>query len=419
MRRSLKTLSVLTLATLGTALSSASADAAGFYIQEQSVRAQGAAFSGSTTTLNDSSVVYYNPAGMTNLSGTQVQAGVHIIAPSSDLDDTGSTAPGGAPITSTGDGGNPYDPTPVPNMHASHQLNDQWWVGVSVSAPFGLENKYDDGWFGRYDSIETELTVIDVQPSVAYKMNDQLSLGAGLNIQRAEAKLSNAIFAGTEGQARLDGKDVSFGYTLGATWTPNDRTTVGASYRAAVGHTLDGDLLIQGSTGADTDSPGTADLNLPDIATVGVAYDVTNKITAQAQATWFGWSNFEDITTLVGGTQVNKIVQDYQDTFAFAVGLEYDHNDQWDFRAGVQFDETPTTDQFRTSRTPDGDRTWAAVGGTYQLNDNIDIDFAGTYIWIDDETINVTRNIAALPTTVSANTEGSVGILSLGMNYKF
>jgi long-chain fatty acid transport protein len=419
MRRSLKTLSVLTLATLGTALSSASADAAGFYIQEQSVRAQGSAFSGSTTTLNDPSVIYYNPSGMTKIGGTQVQAGVHVISPSADLDDTGSTAPGGAPITSTGDGGNPYDPTPVPNFHASHQLNDQWWVGVSVSAPFGLENKYDDGWFGRYDSIETELTAIDVQPTVAYKMNDQLSFGAGLNIQRAEAKLTNAIFAGTEGQARLDGKDVSFGYTLGATWTPNDRTTVGASYRSAIGHTLDGDLLIQGSTGADTDVPGTADLNLPDIATLGLAYDVTNKITAQAQATWFGWSNFEDITTLVGGTQVNQIVQDYQNTFAFAVGLEYDHNDEWDFRAGVQFDETPTTDQFRTSRTPDGDRTWAAVGGTYTLNDRMDIDFAGTYIWIDDETINVTRNIPALPTTVSANTEGSVGILSVGLNYKF
>ncbi len=107
MRRSLKTLSVLTLATLGTALSSTSADAAGFYIQEQSVRAQGAAFSGSTTTLNDPSVVYYNPSGMTKIGGTQVQAGVHIIAPSSDLDDTGSTAPGAPPNTSTGDGRTP------------------------------------------------------------------------------------------------------------------------------------------------------------------------------------------------------------------------------------------------------------------------------------------------------------------------
>lgn len=418
MRRSLKALSVVTLATLGTALSSTAADAAGFYIQEQSVRAQGAAFSGSTTTLNDASVIYYNPAGMAALSGTQVQAGVHIIAPSSDLDDTGSTL-GGAPVTSTGDGGNPYDPTPVPNFHASHQVNDQWWVGLSVSAPFGLANKYDDGWFGRYDSIETELTAIDVQPTVAFKLNDQLSFGAGINIQRAEAKLSNALFAGTEGQARLDGKDVSFGYTLGATWTPNDRTVVGASYRSAVSHELDGDLLIQGSGGADTNVPGTADLNLPDIATVGLAYDVTNKLTAQAQATWFGWSNFEDITTLVGGTQVNQIVQDYQNTFAFAAGLEYDYNEQWDFRGGIQFDETPTTDQFRTSRTPDGDRTWAALGGTYKLNDNLDIDFAGTYIWIDDETINVTRNIAAVPAVVSADTEGNVGILSVGLNYKF
>lgn len=415
MPRSFKVLSVITLATLGTALSPTAADAAGFYIQEQSVRAQGAAFSGSTTTLNDPSVVYYNPAGMTRLNGTQVQVGTHLLVPSASLDDTGSTAP---TALGTNDGGNPYDPTPVPNLHMSHQVNDQWWLGLSVSAPFGLANKYDDDWFGRYDSIKTSLKVHDIQPTVAYKINDSLSVGAGINIQSANATLTNALFAGTEGHARLEGDDTSFGFTAGLHYVPTDDLTIGASYRSAMHHTLTGSLQFEG-TGSPLDDvvqSGRADLDLPEIATLGMAYDITDKVTVQGQATWFGWNEFQDITAITPFL-TNVTVQNYQTTWAFAAGIEYDHNDQWDFRAGMQFDETPTTDEFRTSRTPDGDRTWLALGGTYALNDQIDIDFAGTYIWIDDETINVTRNSGLA--TVSANTEGNVGILSVGLNYKF
>lgn len=415
MRRSFKTLSILTLATIGTALTSASANAAGFYIQEQSVRAQGAAFSGSTTTLNDASVIYYNPAGMTKLNGTQIQTGVHVISPTADLDDTGTTGP---TAVGTNDGGNPYDPTPVPNLHLSHQINNQWWMGLSVSAPFGLANEYDPNWFGRYDSIKTSLRVLDFQPTVAYKINDNLSVGAGINIQTANATLTNALFAGTEGHARLEGDDTAFGYTAGIQYTPTEDLTLGASYRSAIHHTLTGTLKFEG-TGSGLDGVaqgGRADLNLPDIATFGAAYDITDKITLQGQATWFGWNEFENITAITPFL-TNQTIQNYQTTWAFAAGLEYDHNDKWDFRGGVQFDETPTTDQFRTSRTPDGDRTWATLGGTYTLNDRMDIDFAGTYIWIDDGTINVTRNSGLA--NVRANTEGSVGILSVGLNYKF
>lgn len=413
MRRSLKTLSVLTLATLGTALTSASADAAGFYIQEQSIRGQGAAFSGSTTTLNDPSVMYYNPGALTQIPGTQTMMGVHILVPDSELSDTGST--GLSLLGTPGDGGNPYDPTAVPNAYISHQVDDQWWLGIGISAPFGLGNEYDDGWFGRYDSLESRLKTIDIQPTVAYKINDMLSVGAGFNIQKADAVLTNAAFVTSEGEARLTGDDLSFGYNVGLHYTPNEDITLGASYRSAMYHRLEGSLSTTG-TGGDFNTGGEADLNLPDIATFGAAYDITDKITVQGQATWFGWNNFEEIRVLTPVVNTTT-TQNYQTTWAFAGGLEYDHNEKWDFRAGVQFDETPTTDEYRTSRTPDGDRTWLSLGGTYSLNERMDIDFAGTYIWIEDEEINVSRNSGAA--TIQADTEGSVGIVSVGMNYKF
>ena len=434
--RILKTLlctAALTIGSLG------AAQAAGFYIQEQSVSGLGSAFSGSVTNLDDASTVYFNPAGMTKLDGIHVQGAAHLIVPNADLDDRGSTAPAtgdATPITSIGSGGNPYDPSPVPNFFATYQVNDKWWAGIGVTAPFGLGSEYDSNWFGRYDSIKTELTTIDIAPSIAYKVNDQLSLGAGINIQYADAELTSAAFGGTEGLSRLEGDDISWGYNIGIQYKPLETTTLGASYRSSVGHDLDGRISNTGTTGADFNVAGSADLNLPDIATFGVAHDLTQKLTLQAQATWFGWNSFSDISpvtdeafsVLVGdsfapGDIISSTVQGYQTTWAFAAGAEYDYSDVLTLRGGFQYDETPTTDQFRTSRTPDGDRTRLSTGATYRFNDQVALDAAATYIFISEETINVARNNAlgggAAINRVRADTGGNVGILALGLNYKF
>jgi long-chain fatty acid transport protein len=419
------------------AFSVSQAQAAGFYIQEQSVSGLGSAFSGSTTNINDASTVYFNPAGMTKLEGIQTQAGAHLLIPRSKLRDQGSTSVGGAPITG-GNGGNPYDPTPVPNGFATYQINDQLWAGIGVTAPFGLANEYDKDWFGRYDSIKTELKVIDIQPSIAYKVNDQLSLGAGVNVLFADAELTNAIFAGagTEGVSNLKGDDWAFGYTLGVQYRPIESTTFGLSYRSAVSHTLEGRAKATGTTVADFSVKAKADLDLPDMLTFGASHKLDNKWTIQGQATWFGWNNFEDITAtlkeplfllggavnLASGDELTSVKQGYKNTWAFSVGAEYEHSDEWTFRGGVQFDQTPTTNTYRTSRTPDGDRTWLSGGATYKINDQLSLDMAATYIWIDDGKIDVTRNNSfnpALATDVKAKTSGNVGIVALGLSYKF
>lgn len=413
------------------------AQAAGFYIQEQSVSGLGAAFSGSVTNLEDPSTVYFNPAGMTKLSGTQMQAAAHLLIPSANITNRGSTNPGGVGAISGGDGGNPYDPTPVPNGYITHQINDQLWAGLGISAPFGLANEYDSDWFGRYDSIKTELVTIDVQPTVAYKINDYISVGAGVNFQYADAELTNAAFGGaTEGVGTLEGDDWTVGFSAGVQAHPTDTTTVGFSYRSAIGHELEGRISTTGTTNADFSVAGHAALDLPEIATFGVAQEVNDKLTIQGQATWFGWDSFEAITAITDesfsilggavtrapGDRVSSVTQNYQSTWAFAAGAEYEYSDEWTFRGGVQYDETPTTDEFRTSRTPDGDRTWLSGGATYNINDKLSLDMAATYIWISDESIDVDRNNAfspAVQSDVIADTEGNVGIIALGLTYKF
>lgn len=412
----LKKLAVTALSTSLLLSAAHQAHAAGFYIQEQSVKGLGSAFSGSTTSIEDASTVYFNPAGMTKLDRMQLNAGVHLLLPDADLTNNGTVNPvGGATIPTK----NPYSASPIPNLYAVVPINSQFWAGIGVSAPFGLGSDYSDNWFGRYDSTKTELKTINIAPSFAYKANDWLSLGGGIDIQYADANLESAVFvgAGTQGTSQLKGDDWSLGYNIGIQAKPLPNTEVGVHYRSAISHTLDGKVNISGTgTPADSSRDGTADLDLPDIFTFGVAQDITPKTRLMGQATWFGWNNFQDIdaeTTV--GINPPAVVQNYQTTWAFSVGAEHDLNDKVTVRAGYQYDETPTTNQFRTSRTPDGDRNWFSGGATYKLNDAIDLDFAATYIDVDSGTINVPRNGGQ----VRAKTDGNVKILAIGLNYKF
>jgi len=425
----LKKLALITSCATISLMGSTSANAAGFYIQEQSVKGLGTAFAGSSTSIDDASTLYFNPAGMTKLDGAQANLGVHFLIPDGDLDDTGTTLPPGQ--TGLGTGGNPYSISPVPNLFGVMPLDDflgtnNVWGGIGITAPFGLANEYNDGWFGRYDSTETELTTINVTPAIAFEATEWLSIGLGADIQYADADLQSAVFvgAGNEGTSRLEGDDISYGYNIGAQIIPFANTEIGIHYRSGISHTLDGTISVEGTgTAADSSVDGSAKLGLPDIATFGIAHDVTPKTRLMGQATWFGWNNFQDITAVTdAGAVRSSVVQNYKTTWAFAFGVEHDLNETWTVRAGYQYDETPTRDEFRTSRTPDGDRNWFSGGATYKLNDKIELDFAATYIDVGDESINVTRNTTVSPvlaSNVRAETSGSVGIVAFGLNYKF
>lgn len=393
------------------------ADAAGFYIQEQSVKGLGYAFSGSVTSLDDASTIYFNPAGMTRLNGAQMNAAAHILAPDSDLTNNGSSNALGAPIGENP--GNPYDAETVPNLFAATPiLDERAWIGVGITAPFGLANDYGETWFGRFDSTETELLTIDFQPSVAFEATEWLSVGLGLNVQYADAELKSVVRDVQEGISTLKGNDISFGYTVGLLATPYENWDIGVNYRSGITHELDGSISLIGTAVSDFSTSGTATLGLPDVATFGVGHDLNEDLRLMAQATWFGWNNFENITARNdAGATISQVVQNYRTTWAFAVGAEYDLNEDWTVRGGYQFDQTPTRDQYRTSRTPDGDRNWFSAGATYQLKDNLELDMAATYINISEERINVTRNSGAA--NVVGNTDGSVGIFALGLNYKF
>lgn len=415
-----KILTGLMAMSFATCLSS-NANAAGFFIQEQSVSGLGAAFAGQAAMPRDASTIFFNPAGMTYLNGTNGNIGVHLLAPYSDVDDTGtSNALLGQPTG--GDTDNPYDIEPVPNAFLSHQINDRYWVGVGVTAPFGLVNDYDDDYFARYDSISTELITINLQPSFAAKISDRLSFGAGVDIQYADAELKAAVFnplAGgvTEGVSTLEGDDISFGYNIGMMYDATPDTRLGLHYRSQVNHKLDGNISAAGTTGADFSLNGEANLNLPEIVNFGAAHQINDQWTVMGGLTWFGWSNFERITAVTdGGTVLQDQAQNYKNTWAVNLGAEYEYSPEWTFRGGVQYDETPTQDGFRSTRTPDGDRIWVSSGATYNIDEKWSFDMAATYINVGEEDIDLVRNTGS---SIQAENNGHVGILAVGLNYKF
>src|SRR5262245_23869614 len=177
------------------------AQAGGFALIEQNASGMGNAYAGQAASAQDASTIFFNPAGMTQLPGRQAVVAGHLIRPSSEFNNTGSTtaftlapppAPAGAAFPLGGNGGDAGDWAFVPNAYLSWQLAPAWFAGVGLNVPFGLKTEYDSSWVGRFHAIESEIKTINVNPSIAFKVTDAVSLGAGVSWQRVEATITRA-----------------------------------------------------------------------------------------------------------------------------------------------------------------------------------------------------------------------------------
>ena len=240
-------------ALLAAALVTASTShAAGFALIEQSASGMGNAFAGGAAGAEDASTIFFNPAGMTYLPDNQLVIAVHVIKPSVNFSNNGSHSGVGTTMTG-GNGGDAGDLALAPNFYFTKAVSDSVRLGIGVNAPFGLKTEYDSDWAGRYQALKSELKTININPSVAFKVNNMISLGAGVSYQRAEATLTNAVDFGTicagtalkaacagtgvtpqkaDGLASIKGDDWSWGYNLGAKYrcTPESHVDIGYSH---------------------------------------------------------------------------------------------------------------------------------------------------------------------------------------------
>ncbi|MFT7234802.1 MAG: long-chain fatty acid transport protein [Methylophagaceae bacterium] len=416
---------------------------AGFAIKEQSVTGLGRAFAGSAAVADDASTLFFNPAGLTNLSASELAIGLHYISPQTNFNDGGSTAVGGAPLTGS-NGGDAGEDATVPNLFYAHRINDRMVAGIGVTAPFGLATDYGNDWQGRYHAIRSELLTINVNPSFAFKANDKLSIGFGLSVQYIDLELSQAVDFGTicagageaactspqgnDGKVKLNADDWGFGYNFGTTYQATKATRLGLAYRSKISHTLEGEGKFRVPTNAQgvanaigfVDGNIAGDVDLPESASLAIHHQLNNKVAIMADATWTRWGRFQelaisskDVSTLNSTKQ-----EQWSNAMRYALGVDYQYDHQWTFRGGVAYDETPTSDQFRTARIADEDRIWLAIGASYQVSDRLTIDAGYTHIFIDDPKIDETLDLP-LNQRLRGQYEGSVDILSVQARWLF
>lgn len=389
------------------------AQAAGFYIQEQSAKQQGDAFAGAAANPEDASILFNNPAGMTDLPSAEGVLGLAVLVPHASLKNEGSNVLGG-PVAGN-DGGNPFDPTPVPSAYIASPVNNNLWVGLSVTAPFGLSNEYNKTWFGRYNSTESVLTTEDIQPAIAYKLGNGLSLGGGIDIEHAHAELDQAVLSiGPDLQAEVNGDSWHVGYNLGAMWDVDQNTRLGLHYRSAITQNISGDL-----TGLGPSVHADAELKLPNVVELGVTHQFSPQLKLLGSFNWFGWDRFNEIHV---HSPIGDIIDatDYRNTFAVALGAEWKQDDRWTWRGGLQFDETPTVDGHRDTRVPDSNRYWISLGGTYNVTPTFALDGAISHLFMPDASVNFTNQVGGGPPVQTiATSSNSVDIISLQGVVKF
>lgn len=399
--------------------------AAGFQLKEQSAALQGQAFAGASSKADDVSTIFFNPAGLTRLSGTQVNIESSIIAPSAQFTPSAVTANGvGAPSPTIADnhGGDAGVAKLVPAFYAATQLADpNWHVGISVNTPFGLATQYANGWVGRYYALESDLLTTNVAPTIAYKINNQFSIGANVQAQYIQAKLTQAVDFGVgDGISKLTGNDYGFGYGVGALWEPRQDTRIGLNYRSRIQHTLDGDLKVRTPAGALAVNVGAkADVTTPDVLSLGITHELNDQWSVSGELAWTNWSLFNHLTVIDdNGTTRQDIQEDWSDTVFVALGAEYKYNPLWTFRGGLAYDQGAVDTEHRTFRIPDSDRFWTSLGASYKITDNANLDLGYTHIFARGSDVN--ENAAAASSgTVAGSFDSNVDIATAGVSFKF
>jgi len=379
------------------------AAASGFALIEQSGSGLGNAFAGGAASAEDASTIFYNPAGMSRLNGKQLVVAAHAILPSAKF--TGTGLPG------TDMGGDAGGLALVPNGYFAMEVNPQLRVGLGVGVPFGLQTEYTSTWVGRAHAIKSKLETINLNPSVAYQVNDGFSLGAGINYQRVRGELTSNPAATSI--SSLTGSDSAWGYNLGALLNVGSQTRIGLAYRSDISYNLSGQVTFTAPLAA-LSGPVTLDLKMPASFSASVFHQLDDKWDVMADATWTGWGVFKELRVLrTSGAIVQLVPENWRDTWRVAAGANHHYNEQWMARMGVAYDQTPVSDAFRTARIPDASRTWISVGGQYKASKAGVIDFGYAHLFVNNASINSTITVPALAGTYSS----SVDILSVQYAY--
>ena len=278
---------------------------------------------------------------------------------------------------------------------------------------------------------KSEIKTIDINPSIAYKVNDVVSLGAGVSFQYAEVKVARSSFLRVEALSHLKMDDNSYGFNLGAMFNISPATRIGLTWRSSIKHKLEGTATVTGIPVIGTASTAiNATARVPDTVSWAISHQVNPKWQMLGDITFTRWSSIKKVPVFTNsawalgaaGSQVARFDFEFKDTYRIGVGANYKMRDDFTLKLGVAYDKSPVTDQFRTVTLPDNDRTWLAIGGKYQASKQLTLDFGYAYLLIKDASINRLGGVAvpgAQGNVVGTYKDPNVHILSAQLSYNF
>ena len=414
----------VSLGAMAVAVSQARAGA--FLLREQSAGALALSTAGAAAGGGGLGAAFWNGATITDYAGWQSSWSVTGIMPDSRMTATSTSTlyPSAGAGVSRSSGDVAQDAV-LPSGVTSYQLNDKIWLGLAINTPFGLTTQAPDKWDGSVNGITTKVASYDLNPSIAYKVTDTLSVSAGLQAMYFKAYLRGATgILPTFSDASVKGDSWGYGVTLGATWKPVDGTELGLGYRSAVREKVAGNINFSALTGGLPAGSYPARLNIvtPDIVTLGLKQKITPAFTLLAGFEWDHWNVDQDLAIYSpgafppAGTTYETLKLRYQNGWLASLGGEYAWSSALTLRAGLAYEKSPITDTTRLPILPDSDRIWTSIGAGWKISDKLSADVSYAHLFAKNGTIDQTTTG---PVTLTADVKSHVDIVSVGITYRF
>ena len=425
MHRTALTVVCASILLTGTALAS------GFGLREVSASGFGASYAGGAAPGGSATTMFFNPALVTDVHSFEIASSAQGLLPDATGDFTATTA-AGTPASGPGQIKDIVNTAMLPSLAMRARVLDNVAVGLQVTVPWGMVTDYGPDWVGRYYATQSDVKTANITATVGFQPTPEFSIAAGLQVQYIKGRLGKAIDFGTigaaapfslpvpavtipgmrDGSVLLSAQDWGFGYVVGVTWTPNENLSLGLSYRSEIENTLKGkevfDLgstpvaalggatvgqFIAAHTGWFQDGGAEAGFTTPSSVTFGLRYKVSEELTALVGVDWTGWTSFQELRISAVPNPYSQpddvTTMDWKSSWLFSAGVEYKPCKDWILRLGAAYDQTPTTDQFRTPGIPDGSRTWITIGAGYKLTDHINLDVSYGHLFFDKGKINL------------------------------
>jgi long-chain fatty acid transport protein len=403
------------LALLGVALAGTQARASGFGLRETSAVSTGDAFVGSARA-EDAATVFSDPAGMVRLPTNEMEGAIHAIVPYAEFNGTDTILPGtpfAQPVPGS-TGGNAAQAAPTLGAFGVYHVTPQLAIGFAVTNPFGERIRYPSDFVGRYQSLVSSITDVNLTLAAAYAIDQHFSIAIGPTIDYFHARLSNAINLGPvaaltgDAVADLHGEDTNAGYVVSGMYQLDPDTRGDITYRSRVSHTVTGqqdifvppllNVLSPPTAGAlrSLSSSAFTDITLPDSLTFGVYHRFNDRLSVAIDGQWTNWSLLPELTIIPsnGGPISHQNLQ-FRDSWFGGISGEYRALPALVLRAGFAYDESPVQDQYRTSRLPDADRYILGVGFSWSVLPNADLVFGYAHIFAPDVPIAQSTSISA------------------------